>query len=253
MKRFSVLISSAKSYHVRCAALVVAVLTISSPLRATHAQPRPSPSPAPVVTARPSPRPTTPPAARPSPPPVVSTSPEATGTARCTTEGTLVIEVPGPYGEVYVFVYKNGCRVEGKSTIDLSNGVTAGASCKLQVKEMKVDMSLELILKALAPEGVQLGELHLSCRRLSTKPVRERYSCELRSAGPTGKVLRQWTWQGNPEVVIVRCVADTTEAVQDLVKALHQRGIKFKDEHQPEFTTFRDDSDEVRWGLKLTF
>jgi hypothetical protein len=255
MKRVPILARPTQSYQAICATLLVAVIALSGSLHPSHAQsrPYPSPSPSPSVTARPSPRPTTPATTTPSPSPTASNVREATGSARCTPEGVLVVEVPGPYGEVHIFVYKNGCRVDGNAAIDLNNGITAGASCTLQVKEMKVDITADLLVKALAPEGIQLGELYLSCRRLHSMPLREKYSCELRFSGPTGKLVREWTWKGNPELVVVQCVGNTTEALQDLMEELGERGIKFKEEHQPGFTTYTDDSGQVRWGFKLRF
>jgi hypothetical protein len=163
------------------------------------------------------------------------------------------VEVPGPNGKVTVFVYKNGCRVNGNTTIELNNVLSAEASCMLQVRDFKVDMTTDLLIRALALQGVRLGELHLTCRRLHTVPLQERYSCALRFSGPSGKLIREWIWRGNPEVVIVRCVGNTAEAAQDLMNELRQRGIQFKDEHQLDFSTYVDDAGESRWGLQFKF
>lgn len=255
MKSIRLSISSLRSPFLVRIAIAVAFVAITYSIRPTQAQPRPypSPSPSPAITARPAPNPTTPPRNSPHPSPSPSTSRDANGSAHCAADGALVVEVPGPNGKVTVFVYKNGCRVNGNASIDINDTLSAEASCALQVRDWKVDMTTDLLIKALGPEGVRLGELHLTCRRLHTAPPQERYSCALRFSGPTGKLIRQWIWRGNPEVVIVRCVGDTAEAVQDLVKEMRQRGIQFKDEHQLDFTTYLDDSGQTRWGLQFSF
>ena len=171
---------------------------------------------------------------------------------QCRPDGTMVIKVRLPSGAVDVYYYQGGCAVSGTTgVVNPGGGVYTNGTCQINGEVISIDASV--VARALRPGGLRIGSAHLTCSRVNRPNGMSVYSCTLRVNGPTGNIISQWDWSGQPERYIVGCVQDTARAIDDFIDTNVENIREWCIKHELKGTIAPDGQGGICAGLEIRF
>jgi len=154
---------------------------------------------------------------------------------QCLSDGTMVIKVRLPSGAIDVHYYRGGCAVSGTTgVVRPGGGLYTSGTCQITGQIISIDANV--VLLALRPGGTMIGSGHLTCSRVNRPNGQSVYSCTLRLNGPTGDVIRQWDWSGQPERYILGCAQDAADALDNFIDTNIDNLREWCKKHDPKGT-----------------